>query len=93
MHNYADKIGGEVVMKYTNLSGILAAILMFVLGSSMAVAQDTRGRVQGAVVDPSGSAVPGVSVTLKNDATGVMVTRSTGETGRYLFDQVDQGHS
>jgi hypothetical protein len=78
-------------MKYTSVSGILAAILMFVFGSGMAVAQDTRGRVQGAVVDPSGSAVPGVSVTLKNDATGVMVTRSTGETGRYLFDQVDQG--
>lgn len=56
-----------------------------------ALAQDTRGRVQGAIVDSTGGALPGVSVTLLNDATGIDVTRDTGANGRYLFDQVDPG--
>ncbi|MFN0103148.1 MAG: carboxypeptidase regulatory-like domain-containing protein, partial [Bryobacteraceae bacterium] len=54
-------------------------------------AQDTRGRVQGTITDPSGAAVPGVSVMLTNDATGISATRETATTGRYLFDQVDTG--
>lgn len=54
-------------------------------------AQDTRGRVQGTIVDTTGGALPGVSVTLANDATGISVTRETGATGHYFFDQVDPG--
>ncbi len=54
-------------------------------------AQDPRGRVQGVIVDASGAAVPGVSVTLRNNATGVAVARESGANGRYLFDQVDPG--
>ena len=38
-------------------------------------AQDYRARVQGSVVDESGGALPGATVTLRNDATGVAVTR------------------
>ncbi len=36
-------------------------------------------------------ALPGAQVTLRNDATGVVVTRTTGPEGRYLFDYVDPG--
>lgn len=55
------------------------------------LAQDTRGRVQGVIVDASGGAVAGASVTLTNDATGVSVTHQTSEAGGYLFDRVDPG--
>ena len=54
-------------------------------------AQDYRARVQGTVVDASKGALPGVTVTLINDATGVSVTRTSGPEGRYLFDFVDPG--
>jgi hypothetical protein len=54
-------------------------------------AQDYRGRVQGSVVDESKGALPGVSVTLRNDATGVAVTRTTNDEGRYIFDFVSPG--
>jgi hypothetical protein len=54
-------------------------------------AQDYRARVQGTVVDTSQGALPGVAVTLTNDATGVAVERVTDTEGRYLFDFVDPG--
>ena len=47
--------------------------------------------VQGNVTDESKSALPGATITLTNDATGVAVARVTGTDGRYLFDFVDPG--
>ena len=40
-------------------------------------AQDYRARVQGTVSDTSQAVLPGVAVTLSNDATGVASTRVT----------------
>jgi hypothetical protein len=59
--------------------------------ASTASAQDYRGRVQGAVADSSGGVLPGVTVMLTNDATGVAVTHVTDAAGRYLFDFVEPG--
>ena len=39
-----------------------------------ATAQDYRGRVQGTVLDSTQSALPGTTITMVNDATGVVVT-------------------
>ena len=58
---------------------------------SPTLAQEYRGRVQGALTDETQLAVPGAQITLRNDATGVTVTRTTGAEGRYLFDYVDPG--
>jgi hypothetical protein len=55
-------------------------------------AQETRGRVQGSVRDPSGAVVAGASVTLTNGDTGLTAAKSTNETGHYLFDMVVPGH-
>ena len=54
-------------------------------------AQDARGRIQGSIVDTTGGVLPGVSVTLANDATAVAVTRVSGANGRYQFEQIDPG--
>jgi len=40
-------------------------------------AQEYRGRVQGFVSDPSGAVIPGASLVLKNDDTGVDITHLT----------------
>ncbi len=69
----------------------LGTVLCLAVGASVAGAQDYRGRVQGSVGDASGGALPGVTVTLVNDATAVAVTRVTDGEGRYLFDFVDPG--
>jgi Carboxypeptidase regulatory-like domain/TonB dependent receptor len=54
-------------------------------------AQDYRGRLQGVVTDSTQGTMPGVIVTLTNDATGVAVERVTDAQGRYLFDFVEPG--
>ena len=44
--------------------------LILALAASLA-AQETRGRVQGDVRDPSGALIAGANVTLSNDDSGV----------------------
>ena len=69
---------------------IVAAVCYLAL-PALATAQDYRARVQGSVLDESKGSLPGVTVTLRNDATGVATSRITNEEGRYLFDFVDPG--
>ena len=54
-------------------------------------AQDYRARVQGSVVDSSQGVLPGVAVTLRNQATNVEAVRHTDTAGRFIFDFVDPG--
>lgn len=54
-------------------------------------AQDYRARVQGVISDESKGAMPGVTVTLLNEATNVSVFKVTDAQGHYLFDFVDPG--
>jgi len=68
--------------------GALGSLL--VLGPT-AAAQDYRGRIQGSVMDTSKSSLPGATVTVRNDATGVTATFITDTSGRYIFDFVDPG--
>lgn len=65
--------------------------LLFVALAAGAQAQEFRGRVQGAVTDESAGVMPGTTVVLRNDGTGVEVSRLTNKDGRYLFDYVDPG--
>src|SRR5215510_10241350 len=55
-------------------------------------AQDYRARVQGQIVDESKGALPGVTVTMLNEATGVSSDRVSDAEGRYRFDFVDPGN-
>jgi hypothetical protein len=70
---------------------VLVALAAVLVISAPALAQDYRGKVQGAVTDASGGALAGVKVTLKNIGTGVEVTRQTNSEGRYIFDFVESG--
>ena len=74
----------------TSMHRWVCAIVVALLTTPI-LAQEYRGRVQGSLTDETQLAVPGAQVTLRNDATGVSVTRVTGPEGRYLFDYVDPG--
>lgn len=78
-------------MKFTSSTTQSMALLAAMAVAVPILAQDTRGRVQGMIVDPAGAAVPGANVTLQNDATGISASRQSLDSGRFLFDQVDPG--
>src|SRR5262245_1760962 len=67
---------------------ILAILSLFAL---TALAQDYRGRVQGSIADETKAVMPGVTVTLRNEATNVTSSFVSDELGRYIFDFVDPG--
>src|SRR5262245_643979 len=71
-----------------NVAIIALVLLLAPLAGS---AQDYRGRLQGSVIDETRAVLPGVSVTLRNDATGVTSAFVTNEVGHYVFDFVDPG--
>jgi len=69
---------------------VLACCVVATLSGS-AWAQGTTSRVAGAVNDTGGARLPGATVTLTNDDTGVSFTTVTNETGSYVFEAVQVG--
>jgi len=55
------------------------------------LAQSVRGTMSGSVQDQSGAIVPGVSVTIKNTATGEEFTTVSNEGGAYIFPSIALG--
>ena len=69
----------------------LLCLLLACLCPCLAAAQGTTSRVAGIVTDPDGGRIPGASVTLRNDATGVEFAAVSNEDGAYAFDSVQIG--
>src|SRR5690348_11736642 len=70
------------------LLGLATAILFF--ASLQAFAQEAT--IVGTVTDPSGAAVPNVTVTLTNSETGQIDTEKTNDTGEYVAPSLRIGH-
>lgn len=68
---------------------ILAAALLLVATSMFA--QGTGGALVGRVTDETGAAIPGVTVTATNDATGISRTVVTSSDGSYRFTSLPVG--
>ena len=65
-------------------------MLFLLVGVTSAAAQQFTGGVRGAVSDPNG-VVPGVTVTLTNEATNISREVVTNEAGQYNFPAVPPG--
>jgi hypothetical protein len=61
------------------------------LPATPAFAQATAGEITGRVLDTAGAAVPGVTVTARNDDTGFVRTATTGATGDYTLTLLPAG--
>jgi len=58
---------------------------------AVASAQTPLGTVSGLAIDPSGAAIPGTSVNLTSDTTGVKRTATTNNSGAYSFPNLPPG--
>jgi hypothetical protein len=73
------------------LARVTGLCALAALMAAPAFAQDPRAAIQGRVVDSSGGAVPGTTVTITNTSTGTVNTAVTNENGVYGFPFVAPG--
>ncbi len=66
---------------------------MFLIAGTgeFAVAQDIVGRISGTVTDAQGAAVPGATVTIINEATGIPRSLTTDGSGYFVADDLPVG--
>jgi len=65
--------------------------IVFFTATVVALAQGTTSRITGTVQDANGGAVVGAAVSLTNEATGIVFTTETSQSGVYAFDLVQVG--
>jgi hypothetical protein len=58
---------------------------------SLALAQQVTGTITGSVIDPTGSAIAGATVTLVSEQTAAVRTTPTGAEGGFVFTAVSPG--
>ena len=80
------RVSGRPNTKY-----ILLTVIALCFFAPFAGAQSTGGRIRGTVMDASGGAVPGATVTLINEANHATRIVQSGETGEYIFLEVPVG--
>src|SRR5579875_1242391 len=72
--------------------GFTAVILLVLWGvQPPSLLAQTAGTILGVVSDQSGAVIPGVTLTLKNDATGATRTTQSSASGSYTFALVPPG--
>jgi len=69
----------------------MIAVCALVVGAAPGAAQQTTGNIQGRVVDAQKAAVPGVTVTAKNAATGFSRSEVTDAEGTYRLNALPVG--
>ncbi len=70
---------------------IAAACLAACLAAVPAMAQVITGRIDGKVTDTSGGVLPGATVTVTNEGTGLAITRVTDENGIFTVTNLPVG--
>ena len=67
-------------------------LLVFVFGVQLALPQVNTATISGTVRDESGAVLPGASVTVQNQDTGISRALTTNETGRYTAPALGLGN-
>ena len=71
---------------------VWAAIVTALLAAPpLAAAQTLYGTITGTITDAQGSNVPGATVSIRNEATGLEMTSVTDEAGSYTIRNVAGG--
>jgi hypothetical protein len=76
----------------SQVTAVLALTLLLALFAPVVMAQSSgTSGLTGTVTDPSGAAVPNVTVTLTSNTTGAVRTAVTGSDGAYKFSLLPPG--
>ncbi len=67
---------------------IFCVLFMF---ASLALAQQGSSNIVGTITDPSGAAIVGAQITIRNSATGVVHTLTSNASGAYQLSDVEVG--
>jgi hypothetical protein len=78
-------------MKQFRWASIWAVVLALLALLAVGGYPQATSRVTGTVEDSSGGIVPGATVSLTNEATGVTVTTTSTSAGTYVFDGIAPG--
>src|SRR6187455_386627 len=72
--------------------GLLVSLAIVMLFSSIAFAQgSTKTALSGIMLDSTGGGIPGATVEVKNNRTGVVTTTVTNSTGAFDMPAIDPG--
>src|SRR4051812_5768710 len=81
----------EVPVRFLMRATALIAVLLCLALPSMLNAQTVAGQISGRVTDTSGGVLPGVTVTITNVNTGLVVERVTDANGQYVATNLPVG--
>ena len=70
---------------------LVSILCLMVLVADPLSAQIDTGGITGTVTDSSGAIVPGATITLTNDATGVILSTKSTSTGTYSLTAIRPG--
>ncbi|GGH17267.1 carboxypeptidase regulatory-like domain-containing protein [Silvibacterium dinghuense] len=73
-----------------SLLALLICVLMLGMAAP-ALAQAVGASLNGQIVDPTGAAIPGATVTVKNTGTGLTLTSKSSEVGTYRVAPLPPG--
>ena len=71
------------IVRSNYIRSLLVTCGLIVFGSFLAVAQEAT--IVGTVTDPSGAAVPNVSIIITNTDTSVVKTSTSNDVGQYVI--------
>ena len=70
---------------------VCCVLSLCVLSSTMLWAQGSAGQIEGTVRDEQGGVLPGTTLTLRNEGTGITRTLTTEGDGRFIFPALAPG--
>jgi hypothetical protein len=73
------------------MTAFLIISLLGLYTYSASAQSDSRAAVGGKVTDPQGAVIPGASVAVTNDETGVVIKAKTGPTGEWIVRYLNPG--
>lgn len=78
-------------MLVRKLAFAVVLIVLFLVGAGFGHAQTTSGALVGVVHDPTGAVIPNSAVSATNEATGVVYTGKSNDSGQYRISNLPEG--